>query len=106
MASAEMRNRWLIIAKKYPKVDHDDILNQNPSINGGVYVEDINQHFPEYTQPSYLRMRSQEEAFMIYNYLDPELNPKLKEFTMGRRNDGKSSQSSNLFSKRDRSYGI
>lgn len=51
-------------------------------------------------------MRSQEEAFMIYNYLDPELNPKLKEFAQGRRNDGKSSQSSNLFSKRDRSYGI
>lgn len=51
-------------------------------------------------------MRSQEEAFAVYNYLDPNLNMKLNQFVQSRRSTGRSSQSSSLFSKRDRSYGI
>lgn len=42
----------------------------------------------------------------MYNYLDPNLNFKLKEFLQQRTSAGRSSQSSSLFSKRDRSYGI
>lgn len=79
-ATDEMRNRWLAVTAQYPQVDLDDIYNHNPNINGGVYVEEINQPFPEYTHSSYLRMRSQEEAFSLYNYLDPNLNLKLKDF--------------------------
>ena len=37
-------------------------------------TSDLRQAEPEYSQTSYLRMRSTEEAYQIYNYLDPEKN--------------------------------
>lgn len=38
---------------------------------------ELRQGEPEYTQTSYLRMRSTEEAYLIYNYLDPKRNKAL-----------------------------
>lgn len=53
----EMQSRWMTIAASYPLADLDDIRNQNPRINGGIYIEDFHQEFPEYTQSSYIQMR-------------------------------------------------
>lgn len=50
-------------------------------------------------------MRSQEEAYALYNYLDPSLNRRLREHRV-EESSGASSQASTIFSKRDRSYGI
>jgi hypothetical protein len=50
-------------------------------------------------------MRSQEEAYSVYNYLDPLLNERLRKFYDQAQTKGLS-QSSTIFSKRDRSYGI
>lgn len=100
-----MRSRWLASATQLPSADQDDIQNHNPHFNGGVNVSDINQHFPEYSQSSYLRMRSQEEAYALFNYLDPQLNPRLQKFQADQSSGGLSA-SSTIFSKRDRSYGI
>ena len=41
-------------------------------------TSDLRQAEPEYSQTSYLRMRSTEEAYQIYNYLDPEKNKALQ----------------------------
>ena len=40
--------------------------------------EDRNQHNAEYSQACYLRIRRQEEALQISNYLDPLSNDRLK----------------------------
>ena len=37
-------------------------------------MEEVHQHAPEFSQQSYLRMRSMEEAFSITDYLDPKCN--------------------------------
>ena len=50
-------------------------------------------------------MRSQEEAYSVHNYLDPLLNERLRKFYDQAQTKGLS-QSSTIFSKRDRSYGI
>ncbi len=39
---------------------------------------DLRPAVPEYSQTSYLRMRSTEEAYCIYNYFDPSKNKALQ----------------------------
>jgi hypothetical protein len=52
------------------------MINDNPNLNGNqqCYMETVHQHAPEFSQMSYLRMRSMEEAFSITDYLDPKCN--------------------------------
>ena len=59
-------------------------------MNGGeCFLEDeVNQAEPEYSQPSYLRLRSLEEVFEIKNYMDPKCNDSLASFV---KNSGKES---------------
>lgn len=78
-----MLKRWESHISKIPQVDKADILNHNLNMNGGesFYEEEVvNQPVPEYSQLSYLRVRSMEEVFQIYNYLDTKLNTNYKEF--------------------------
>ena len=67
---------------KIPRVDREDISAYNLYLNGGkCFLEhDLNQPDPEYSQLSYLRLRSLEEVYGIFNYLDPKLNPRYNAF--------------------------
>ena len=71
-----MLKRWLDHLSYIPKVDIVDVQNDNPHVNGGqqCFMEDVHQHAPEFSQQSYLRMRSMEEALCITDYLDPKCN--------------------------------
>jgi len=51
-------------------LDKKDILNENPVFNNGKKISPEHQHHPEFTQQSYLRLRSLEEAFLMKNYFD------------------------------------
>lgn len=64
-----MFERWQKVNEDIPQVDQMDILNECPLFNNGKKVSPEHQHHPEFTQSSYLRLRSQEEAFAIKNYL-------------------------------------
>jgi hypothetical protein len=58
-----------------PKVDIDDIVFESPHYNGddsSLIMDAKRQHNPEFSQSSYLRLRSLEEAFATINYLDPK----------------------------------
>lgn len=61
-----MMDRWERSNKNIPDIDREDIINCSGRL------EDQRQQHPEFTQASYLRLRSIEEAFSINNYLDPE----------------------------------
>lgn len=65
-----MHERWLKSLKAIPEVDRKDIMDENPHFNNGVRTCPKHQHNPEFTQQSYLRLRSFEEAFQMGNYLD------------------------------------
>ena len=58
------------------------MVNDNPLMNGGhqCFCNTVHQHAPEFSQMSYLRMRSVEEAFSITDYLDPKCNPDYNTF--------------------------
>lgn len=51
-----------------PECDIKDIMDENPRFNQGKKVSPEHQHHPEFTQTSYLRLRSMEEGFAIRNY--------------------------------------
>ena len=58
-------------------MDQQDVKKDCPLITQKEVSEDtVNQHAPEFTQVSYLRLRSIEEVFAIRNYLDPKCNPR------------------------------
>ena len=53
-----------------PVVDRKDIAEEHPVFNNGKKTTPEHQHHPEFTQISYLRLRSLEEAFLLKNYFD------------------------------------
>ena len=59
-----------------PNCDKLDLRNESPHIgqdvNMTLNVDKKRQNVPEFTQSSYLRLRSLEEAFASRNYLDPK----------------------------------
>lgn len=64
-----MRERYLTqIKDSVPEVDLEDILHDSAFFNPSV-TSSVRQAHPEFSQSSYLRMRSLEEAFLIKNYL-------------------------------------
>lgn len=65
-----MHERWLKSLKAIPEVDRKDIMEENPFFNNGAMTTPKHQHHPEFTQQSYLRLRTFEEAFHMGNYLD------------------------------------
>lgn len=69
-----------------PEVDKIDIINDTPFFNQS-RVGKRHQHHPEYTQTSYLRLRSLEEAFSMRNYLGhPQTStPEKEKLSLSRR---------------------
>ena len=77
-----MMTRWKSHIAKIPAADLQDIHSDNYHMNGGecCHEEHVNQAEPEYSQLSYLRLRSLEEVYAMQNYLDPKLNSRFNEF--------------------------
>lgn len=69
-----MMSRWQKAQGDLPSQDRDDCLLM---VKESTKTCDLRQAEPEYSQPSYLRMRSTEEAYCIYNYFDPAKNKAL-----------------------------
>ena len=67
-------SRWQKAQSVLPRQDNQDCLLM---VKATTKTSDLRQAEPEYSQTSYLRMRSTEEAYQIYNYLDPEKNKAL-----------------------------
>ena len=103
-----MMSRWKSSNKFIPKVDQYDIHAKNQYLKQKLKDRNkqLNQHHPEFTQTSYLRLRSLEEAFAMKNYMDPkntqEQHEKLSQNKAGR----KKVPNHLLISQFDRSYAI
>lgn len=71
-----MKQRYLQTKlEDIPALDKEDLLNESPLFNSNfdaVNEAGLHQATPEFAQSSYLRLRSQEEAYLISNYLDPK----------------------------------
>lgn len=80
--SAVMMKRWEShVQQTIPPLDQQDVQKDCPLLTQVEVNEDtVNQHAPEFTQISYLRLRSIEEVFAITNYLDPACNPKFETY--------------------------
>lgn len=72
-----MRQRWLKANQYLPAVDKQDIRKEVPIINGDSVkpLPSRHQHHAEFTQTSYLRLRQQEEQYLMFNYLEPSASP-------------------------------
>ena len=70
--TAIMKERWLRANILIPEMDQKDIIEESPIINPAKNNMPKHQHHPEFSQSSYLRLRSLEEAFAMKNYLDPK----------------------------------
>ena len=84
-----MMKRWENHIKlMIPALDQHDVQKDCPLVSQtGASDDTVRQHAPEYTQISYLRLRSIEEVFALRNYLDPKCNPKLLEFLTDKKMD-------------------
>ena len=74
-----------------PLPDKNDINKEVPLVNGGI-VLDLSirrQAEAEYTQQCYIRLRQQEETRIMFNYLDPSLNPAFAAFLTSNKIDPK-----------------
>lgn len=79
--SSIMMKRWESHVQTIPTIDQVDIQKDCPLITQIEVTEDtVNQHAPEFSQASYLRLRSIEEVFAMRNYLDPKCNPRFKNY--------------------------
>lgn len=67
-----MLERWVKANQCLPECDKTDFLADNIFINDGVINKHSRQHDPEFSQTSYLRMRSIEEAFPTKDYFSSD----------------------------------
>lgn len=104
-----MHERWHRSNQYIPSLDRRDYMEECPIFNNGKKSTPEHQQHPEYTQTSYTRLRSLEEAFVMSNYLD-EANQKSAEkmsFTQRISNTfHKKMNSGDQMTPYDRSYGI
>lgn len=78
--------RWESHNQGLPSLDREDIAKDCPLITQIEANEDeVCQHAPEFSQVSYLRLRSIEEVFSMRNYLDPKRNPDFAGFLKNNR---------------------
>ena len=78
--TAVMLERWQKVNSYLPLLDQRDIIEDSPVFNANKKSGPVHQHHPEFTQSSYMRLRSLEEAFRMENYfgcLDKNQNEKL-----------------------------
>lgn len=73
-----MVHRFKKLIRDNPMIDQIDLFSDNFYLNGGRRIETASQSFPEYSQQRYLRMRLSEEAYALYDYLDPAYNKKFQ----------------------------
>ena len=68
-----MQQRWLNSIKSLPAVDKRDISKEEPLVNGNKIrpLFSRHQHCAELSQTCFLRLRMQEEATLMFDYLDP-----------------------------------
>jgi hypothetical protein len=80
--STVMMKRWEShLHSTIPSLDQFDIQKDSPLVTQiEVNEETVNQHAPEFSQCSYLRLRSIEEVFALRNYLDPACNPEFQTY--------------------------
>jgi len=88
-----MQERWNKANMNLPEVDIQDIMDENPMFNSGKKVSPEHQHHPEFTQSSYLRLRSMEEALAMKNYFRVEKSKKQSlgqkiASSIGKKSDG------------------
>ena len=101
-----MFERWHRSNEDLPAADREDIMQENPLFNNGKKVSPDHQHHPEFTQKSYLRLRSQEEAFAIKNYLKKPSQPKIEKLSITQRISNTLTKKQDAITEYDRSYGI
>lgn len=77
-----MMRRYHLQIRACPITDYNDVMNQWHLFNDKIDSKhiQIRQAHPEYSHTSYLRMRHQEEAYQIMNYMDQSKNRKLSAF--------------------------
>jgi len=84
-------------------------MEECPLFNNGKKSAPEHQQYPEFTQTGYQRLRSQEEAFIMLNYLDENAAQKQEKLSIAQRISNtfnKKMNSSDLMTPYDRSYGI
>ena len=64
-----MIDRWMQGNQNLPNCDFEDICQENSLVNPYASQAQKHQHDPEYSQSSYLKIRSLEEAYPLKNYL-------------------------------------
>lgn len=96
-----MHDRWIQSNSKLPLIDQKDIFEEHPVFNNGKKKVPDHQHHPEFTQTSYLRLRSLEEAFQLKNYFEEPKKPSHKH-----TKSGMNEKNSQLFHEEHRQYGI
>ena len=84
-----MYERWHKANAGIPDIDKKDIVEENPVFNKQMRVDSRpHQHHPEFTQSSYLRLRSLEEVFLMSNYLENlqvKKEKQMKQMSLGER---------------------
>lgn len=103
-----MHERWLQSNSKLPHVDQKDIFEEHPIFNNGKKKVPDHQHHPEFTQTSYLRLRSLEEAFLLKNYFEVPEHKKSTSIThkITKSISSLNEKNNQIFREEDRSYGI
>ena len=77
-----MNNNLPLPDKEDLSKDCRNILPEPQKCDQGTAVR---QAQPEYAQSGYLRLRAQEEMRPLYNYLEPDLNPRFKQHLIEKR---------------------
>ena len=95
------------MAEKLHLIDKQDIADvfsgvRDYTLERNVTGEGVRQTASEYSHQSYVRLRAQEEAYLLFNYLDAEKNKKFKDFIL----NAKISSHVQIIGRKERSYGI
>jgi hypothetical protein len=69
-----MMERWQRSNSNLPQTDKIDIKKESSFLADECILDSKHQHHPEFTQTSYLRIRSLEEVMAMKNYLDPKFD--------------------------------
>lgn len=77
-----MHERWNRANTEIPLLDQKDIIEDSPIFNFNKKTGPEHQHHPEFTQTCYLRMRSQEEVFLMKNYIEVPSSPSREKFSL------------------------
>jgi hypothetical protein len=64
-----MLDRWQKANAMLPRADREDIQNESLHLNPLHKVTSVSQVCPEFTQPSYERIRQDESYFKMNNYI-------------------------------------